>query len=169
MAMLGGEVRVGSPCMSPMECRQPRGAAVPCTPEAPNTTKGHCTLVPPPPAPPVIGKSGDACSTTCRTSATDGCAAVEGLPTGGACLLADGLVCDAATHVCVAVPQVGEPCAPACAIDGYCDAQGKCQTKTADGSCAGALDACTDASLCACGEATCDPSKFVCVPRGVVG
>jgi hypothetical protein len=168
-AMLVGEVPMGSSCNSKFECMQPSGMVVTCVPDAPNSMKGHCAVVPPAPDPPTVGKSGDACSATCRSSVTDGCTTVDGAPSASACLVADGLVCDTATLLCAAVPMVGEACTSFCATGAYCDAAGKCQPKTADGPCPGNVDACVDASICACGEATCDPSKFMCVARGPVG
>jgi hypothetical protein len=168
-AMLVGEVPVGSSCNSPFECMQPPGMVATCVPEPPSMTKGHCAIVPPPPDPPVVGKSGDACSVTCRASPTDGCTTVDGAPSAAACLVADGLVCDTATYVCAAVPAVGDACSKFCATDAYCDAAGKCQAKTADGPCPGSVDACLDTSICSCSEPTCDPTQFVCVARGAVG
>jgi hypothetical protein len=165
-AMLVGDLPVGSPCSSPLECAAAPDITVTCAPDAPSSMKGHCAVVPPTMPPPPVGKSGDACSTTCRTNASDACTNLDGVASAAACLIADGLVCDGASHVCVAVPQIGDACASFCATGAYCDPGGHCQAKTADGSCAGATDACTDVSICACGEASCDPSKFVCVPRG---
>jgi len=165
-AILVGEVPVGSSCNSPLECASVPDMTVTCVPEAANSTKGHCAVVPPPPVPPPVGASGDACSATCRASTTDGCTNVDGAPAAAACLVSDGLVCDAMSHLCAAVPQVGDACGPFCATGAYCDAMGQCQAKTADGPCASGPDACVDTSICACGEASCDPTKRLCVARG---
>jgi hypothetical protein len=168
-AILAGELPVGSSCLAPFECARGRDTTVTCEPEAPNAMKGHCAIVGPPTPPPPVGKAGDACSATCRATASDGCTSVGGAASAAVCLVADGLVCDGASHVCVAVPQMGEPCSTFCATGSYCDAGGHCQPQTADGSCSGSTDACVDTSICACGEASCDPSKFVCISRGATG
>jgi hypothetical protein len=161
-AILAGEVPVGSPCSSVFECTKVSDMTVTCAPDAMGSTKSHCAAMPPTP----VGKSGDACSATCRTSPTDGCTTIDGAPSAAACLVADGLMCDPALHTCAAAPQIGETCDPFCVAGAYCDASKRCQAKTADGSCTDTPDACVDASICACGEATCDPAKKVCVGRG---
>jgi hypothetical protein len=165
-AILVGEVPVGSPCISTQECAAVPDMVVTCAPDGPNTMKGHCGAAPPTPVPPV-GKSGDACSATCLTSPTEGCANVDGAPSAAVCVVSDGLVCDGMSLLCGAVPQIGEACTKFCATGAYCDASGHCQAKTADGPCAAKLDACVDTSICACGDSTCsDPAKMMCVSRG---
>src|SRR5205823_15129970 len=136
-------------------------------PDVVGMPKGHCAVVPPT-MPPSTAKLGEACRTTCRASTDDGCVDVAGAMRTAICLVADGLVCDAMTRLCVAVPQIREACSGVCATGAYCDTTGQCQAKTADGSCVGAPDACADTSYCACGEATCDPTKLHCVTRGPV-
>jgi hypothetical protein len=168
-AILAGEVPVGSSCTSPFECAPADGMRVTCTPDAPNTTKGHCTVVPPPPDPLPVGKSGDACSATCLTSPTDGCKIVDGAPSATACLVSDGFICDGTTHVCAPVPQIGDACSPFCVTGAYCGVDGHCQAKTADGSCAAGDEACTDTSICACADNSCVPAQKFCVARGGTG
>jgi hypothetical protein len=174
-----GLVEPGGRCQSSVECADGEGADQGycedgvCTVES---SAGDARLA-----------AGDTCSWTCTESGSG--SSCSGLPSattggGGSCYTNDGLTCDPASQVCVAVPRLGEACTTgsgceegafcegstcvpqrttgpcptpqACAPSAYCDFEAReCVPRLPDG------DACQSSDQCLVGHCR----EGVCRPR----